>query len=153
MAVQGWFRANLTGMSLPKWNSWPFLQAPMSVFLFALTGTLFVAKHCYRFAGKICSSSHLYGSDLFAVCNCYFCVTIAYTIAACGSPAFPKRINFWKMFSGRGVVGSFAYQQARKPRNYASLKLSPTHLLTGVRCRATSVSVLDKESHDLKVLA
>ena len=31
-------------------------------------------------------------------------------------------------------------EQARKPRSYASSKLLPTHLLTGVRCRATSVA-------------
>ena len=30
-------------------------------------------------------------------------------------------------------------KQTRKPRSYASPKLRPTHLLTGVKCRATSV--------------
>ena len=34
----------------------------------------------------------------------------------------------------------FCEEQARKPRSYASSKLSPTYLLTGVRCRATSVA-------------
>ena len=34
----------------------------------------------------------------------------------------------------------FRSKQARKPQSYASSKLSPTDLLTGVRCRATSVA-------------
>ena len=33
-----------------------------------------------------------------------------------------------------------ACEQARKPRSYASLKLRPGDLLTGVKCRATSVA-------------
>ena len=32
------------------------------------------------------------------------------------------------------------FQQARKPRSYASSKLRLTHSLTGVKCRATSVA-------------
>ena len=36
-------------------------------------------------------------------------------------------------------------QQARKPRSYASPKLSPTDSLTGVRCRATSVAKIYNE--------
>ena len=31
-------------------------------------------------------------------------------------------------------------KQARKPRSYASSKLRACHLLTGVKCRATSVA-------------
>ena len=31
-------------------------------------------------------------------------------------------------------------EQARKPRSYASSKLRACHLLTGVKCRATSVA-------------
>ena len=32
------------------------------------------------------------------------------------------------------------WKQARKPRSYASSKLRPSHLLTRVKCRATSVA-------------
>ena len=43
-----------------------------------------------------------------------------------------------------GVGGEGGEKQARKPRSYASPKLRPTHslthLLTGVKCRATSVA-------------
>ena len=35
-------------------------------------------------------------------------------------------------------------KQARKPQCYASSKLSPTYLLRGVRCRATSVAKNEK---------
>ena len=45
------------------------------------------------------------------------------------------------------------YKQARKPRSYASSKLSPTHSLTGVRCRATSVAenIINKTDLSTKV--
>ena len=38
------------------------------------------------------------------------------------------------------------HKQARKPRSYASSKLLPTHSLTGVKCRATSVAK-NKKNH------
>ena len=37
-------------------------------------------------------------------------------------------------------IGREGTKQARKPRSYASSKLRPSDLLTGVKCRATSVA-------------
>ena len=50
------------------------------------------------------------------------------------------------MIASKGGIGwTSEREQARKPRRYASPKLCPltyplTHLLTGVKCRATSVA-------------
>ena len=41
---------------------------------------------------------------------------------------------------------SLPHKQARKPRSYASPKLRLTHLLTGVKCRATSVAKKEYDS-------
>ena len=53
-----------------------------------------------------------------------------------------KQMNFLGFSDGRGE--QLLFEQARKPRSYASLKLrltdSLTDLLTRVKCRATSVA-------------
>ena len=43
-------------------------------------------------------------------------------------------------FLKKGDRGGVTFNQARKPRSYASPKLRLTYLLTGVKCRATSVA-------------
>ena len=57
----------------------------------------------------------------------------------------PKLLQFTRFSWGKLWFDGFALsKQARKPRSYASPKLrlthSLTHLLTGVKCRATSVA-------------
>ena len=57
-----------------------------------------------------------------------------------------KNTNLWSTLpeSNSSLREALLYKQARKPRSYASLKLrltdSLTDLLTGVKCRATSVA-------------
>ena len=43
-------------------------------------------------------------------------------------------------FGRNPILVAILFEQARKPRSYASPKLRLTHLLTGVKCRATSVA-------------
>ena len=45
-----------------------------------------------------------------------------------------------KVNARKGQNENGKFKQARKPRSYASPKLRLTYLLTGVKCRATSVA-------------